>query len=354
MVRINPENDFLTGVIEGFYGRPWTFETRLAYAAHLPAMGLDTYLYCPKGDPYLRKHWYQSWPDSQFQQIKALARAYRQRSLHFGVGLSPFALYENYGEKQRSQLQRKLEEINALESPILAILFDDMPGEIDGLASRQSEIIADIQCWTNAQRLLVCPTYYSFDPVLEKYFGSMPENYWQQLGRELDQGVDIFWTGNKVCSDAVSVADIAEIQEQLGRRVMLWDNYPVNDGATRSNYLYGGKLANRDSGLANVLSGHLCNPMNQGVVSLMALQGLAELYGRPVESTFVRELWGAEAYDHFLGDLESFQQLGLTGLGADRCAELSHVYGTISGPAAQEVAGWLRGEYTFDPACLTD
>ena len=351
---VSPENKFLTGVIEGFYGRPWSFETRLAYADYLAVMGLDTYLYTPKGDPYLRKHWYQSWPDSQFQQLKALAGAYSQRSLQFGVGLSPFALYENYGVKQRSQLQRKLEEINGLESPILAILFDDMPGEMDGLASRQAEIIADIQSWSNARRLLICPTYYSFDPVLEKYFGAMPQNYWQELGRELDPDVDIFWTGNKVCSDSVSVADIAGIQEQLGRRVMLWDNYPVNDGATRSNYLYGGKLANRESGLASVLSGHLCNPMNQGLVSLMALQGLAELYGKPVDNSIVRDLWGAGVYDQFLGDLENFQQLGLAGLGVDRCRELSHVYGRMSGPAAQEVAGWLRGEYTFDPACLTD
>ena len=352
---ITLQNDFLKGVIEGFYGRPWSIETRLAYAAFLPQMGLDAYLYCPKADSYLRKCWHQAWPAGEYQQLAALSKAYGERGLHFGVGLSPFALYQNYGAKQRVLLRRKVEEINALEAPLLAILFDDMPGDLDDLAGRQCEIIADIQAWSTAGRVLVCPTYYSFDPVLEKYFGAMPANYWSQLGAGLANDVDIFWTGNEVCSDAISVDDIQRIQEQLGRRVVLWDNYPVNDGAQRSNFLYGAKLANREAGLANELRGHFCNPMNQGLVSLLALQGLAELYGDvKIDAGLIRELWGAQTYDQFMGDLDNFAQLGLSGMGHSQCDDLSRLYEKMPGPAAQEVAGWLRGEYTFDPACLTD
>ena len=50
---------FLSGVIEGFYGRPWALQTRLAYADYLLQAGLNTYIYCPKADPCLRKHWSQ-------------------------------------------------------------------------------------------------------------------------------------------------------------------------------------------------------------------------------------------------------------------------------------------------------
>ena len=199
--------------------------------------------------------------------------------VYWGVGLSPFALYRHYGAEERRQLRRKLADIAQLEAPLLAILFDDMPGDMDALAARQAEIISDVCRWCPGVRILVCPTYYSFDPVLEKHFGSMPVNYWADLGREMPGAVDIFWTGNKVCSDAVRVSDIETINLQLGRPVMLWDNYPVNDGALRSNSLYLEKLARRDSGLRGQLSGHLCNPMNQGLLSLPALLGLAELYG---------------------------------------------------------------------------
>ena len=116
------DSTFLTGVIEGFYGRPWSFETRRAYAAFLPLLGLDTYFYCPKADPFLRKRWQEPWPGTQYAQLKLLAQLYKERSLNFGVGLSPFALYQNYGSKQRSLLQRKVEELNGLEAPLLVML----------------------------------------------------------------------------------------------------------------------------------------------------------------------------------------------------------------------------------------
>ncbi|MEM8934075.1 MAG: sulfatase-like hydrolase/transferase, partial [Acidobacteriota bacterium] len=35
-------------------------------------------------------------------------------------------------------------------------------------------------------RFIACPTYYSFDPALERVFGAMPENYLTDFGRLLD------------------------------------------------------------------------------------------------------------------------------------------------------------------------
>ena len=345
---------FLKGIVEGFYGRPWSFDTRLAYAKALPLMGLDSYLYCPKSDPYLRKKWHQAWPTQEFAQLKSLSAAFKERSLVFGVGLSPFALYANYDAAQRLLLEQKINEINRLDIPLLAILFDDMPGDMDGLASRQCEIVQDIASWTSANRVLVCPTYYSFDPVLETYFGRMPEGYWPQLGRELARDIDVLWTGNQVCSDSISVADIKEICAQLQRNVVLWDNYPVNDGAVRSKFLYGRKLAQRDKELRQVLSGHLCNPMNQGLVSLLALGGLSELYGvGSGHDDWLQHIWGREFHTQLLSDIASFENLGLEGLGQQRRRQLAQTYSSIPGAAAREVVEWLRGEYAFDPACLT-
>ena len=46
--RTHAEAAFLTGVIEGFYGRGWTSNLRLDYASYISALGLNSYLYCPK------------------------------------------------------------------------------------------------------------------------------------------------------------------------------------------------------------------------------------------------------------------------------------------------------------------
>jgi hypothetical protein len=348
-------DSFLRGIIEGFYGRQWSYETRLAYADYLAQAGLNTCLYCPKGDPYLRKRWQDHWPRQQWQQLLRLSSRYRQRGIHWGVGLSPFALYQNYGTVQREQLKRKLGQLDPLQAPLLAILFDDMPGDLDTLAIRQAEIVADVCRWTAATRILVCPTYYSFDPVLQKYFGAMPEHYWEHLGRELPGEVELFWTGNQVCSEAVAVADIEAINRQLGRRVILWDNYPVNDGAQRSNYLYSDRLSGRDPALGDLLTGHLCNPMNQGLLSLPALTGLAQLYGGiEMGDEWLAQVLGEATWRQLRLDRAAFQEQGLGGMGKQRCLELAVVYAALPGNAAAEVAGWLRGEYTFDPACLTD
>jgi hypothetical protein len=346
---------FLSGIIEGFYGRPWSHETRLNYADYLQGLGLNCAVYCPKADPYLRKHWREHWPRSQWRALQDLAAHYRRRGLVWGPGLSPFALYQNYGDVQRRELRRKVLQLQELEPGCLAILFDDMPGGLADLAARQSAIIEDICHWLPQMRILVCPTYYSLDPVLERHFGARPADYWLDLGRRLPPDVAIFWTGNRVCSEAITVEDVLAISGQLRRPLVLWDNYPVNDGAVRSRYLYCDPLPGRQADLKQHLAGHLCNPMNQGVMSLPALTGLAALYGNRVqEDAWLPRVLGPETWQRLLENRDEFQSQGLDGMGERRCLELAGRYQALPGRAAAEVAGWLRGEYNFDPACLTD
>ncbi len=348
-------SEFLTGIVEGFYGRPWPFATRLAYARYLSGAGLNTCLYCPKADPYLRKQWQSDWPPGEWTQLLELSAAYGRLGIRWGVGLSPFELYRQYGAHQREQLRAKIARLDELGAPLLAVLFDDMPGDLKDLASRQAEIVSDVVSWLPGVRVLACPTYYSFDPVLERYFGRMPVDYWPRLGRELPPAVDIFWTGNRVCSETISGADIERIYAHLQRPVLLWDNYPVNDGAVRSNFLYLGRLSQRNGLPRTRLSGHLCNPMNQGLLSLPALAGLAELYHPGSTGTdWVEQAIGPATWRQMQANRREFEDQGLSGMGEARCRELANNYAALPGPAACEVSGWLLGEYRFDPACLTD
>ncbi len=40
-------------------------------------------------------------------------------------------------------------------------------------------------------------------------------------------------------------------------------------------------------------------------------------------------------------------------MGAERCRQLAAEYAGLPGAAAREISEWLRGDYAFDPACLT-
>ncbi|MDO8862331.1 beta-N-acetylglucosaminidase domain-containing protein [Haliea sp. E1-2-M8] len=347
--------EFLTGVVEGFYGRPWSQQLRLEYAQILRQLGLNSYLYAPKADPFLRKQWQCDWPATEWRQLRELARYYAAAGLYFGVGLSPFLLYASYGAVERRQLQGKIERLNELEAPLLAVLFDDMPGDRADLAGRQAEIVADIGRWTTASRVMVCPTYYSFDPVLERHFGRRPASYWADLGRLLPVDVDLLWTGNEVCSRAILAQDVEQAREALGRPLVLWDNYPVNDGAVRSRHLYLEPLSQREACTSGALHGHFCNPMIQGWCSLPALLGLARLYPGKSEAadSLLSEILGAATWQQLQQDSGIFRDHGLDMPEAQR-KQLEARYLALPGPAAAEVVRWLRGEDAFDPACLTD
>ena len=105
------------------------------------------------------------------------------------------------------------------------------------------------------------------------------------------------------------------------------------------------------------LRGHLCNPMNQAYLSMLPVKGLAGLYGQPDAGSnkeWAETLFGTDLAHALLQDLGRFQDEGLDGLSEDDRQQLADRYASFDHPAAGEVAGWLRGEYAFDPACLTD
>ena len=49
--------EFLSGVIEGFYGKPWTRAERFELFDWMAAWGLNTYVYAPKDDLHHRALW---------------------------------------------------------------------------------------------------------------------------------------------------------------------------------------------------------------------------------------------------------------------------------------------------------
>jgi hyaluronoglucosaminidase len=342
---------FLTGIVEGYYGREWSWDDRRFYADFLLQQGLNSYLYCPKGDSRLRKSWQQDWTAEVRRELAELAGHYRARQLNWGVGLSPYELYRDYSASNRQKLRDKVAQIDQLGGNLLAVLFDDMPGDCPELAQRQAQIVQDIQSWSEAEQLLVCPTYYSHDPVLERFFGPRPPNYWEQLGAGLPADVAVLWTGDKVCSPSINRRDLGPIAKLLGRPLALWDNYPVNDGEQASQFLHLQPLPGREEGLSACLAGHFCNPMNQAQLSRYPLSGLAALYG--AKQLQLEQCFSVEMAAQLATDLQDFEESGLDLLGAERREQLASRYSEIDDPAAAEVAAWLRGEYRFDPACLT-
>jgi hypothetical protein len=226
------------GTIEGFFGRPYSWAERTDLMRFLKPHGYDFYLYAPKADPYLRRRWREPHPDAEMAALAAFAAHCRAAGVKFGVGLSPFELHFDFTTEAKAALTDKLAALDAAGCEWLAVLFDDMKGDLSDLARRQAEIVAFAAERTKADRLLVCPSYYTDDPVLDRVFGPRPAGYLRDLGAALDPAFDIMWTGEEVCSREISPGHLARVTQELGRKPFLWDNYPVNDGPRMSRHLH--------------------------------------------------------------------------------------------------------------------
>jgi len=352
---------FFYGVIEGFYGRSWRWSLREAYAAFLKSQGFGFYIYAPKDDVYLRKKWREPWPKDTVHHLRSLADVYARKGVSWGVGLSPFEIYLNFDGEAKQALKAKVLAINRLKPDIVCVLLDDMKGDVPRLAETQIEVFQFIADLSTASRFILCPTYYSFDPVLERVFGKMPDGYWDVLGKRLDSAADIFWTGPAVCSTAYPESHLIEVQERLGRKPFIWDNYPVNDSKSKSQILQLRAFENRPYQMADYAAGHAVNPMKQGWLSQIPLKTLGDVYAlkarynsKKALNHALDELCG-DALGKTLGeDMDLFQDEGLDGIDDAMRQALIQKYKRFVSPFAEEVVDWLNGHYAFDPACLTE
>ena len=340
------------GIIEGFYGTPWTWAERTGTLRFVASVGYGFYMYAPKADPWLRRRWREDHPEAEVEALRLFSRACAEERVRFGVGLTPWEVHSSWDDEARAALARKLETLDLVGIQDLALLFDDMRGDAQGLAALQAEVAEFVRERTSADRLFLCPTYYSDDPVLDLVFGPRPTGYLTRLGRELNPDVEVFWTGPEVVSREISEGHVVRIAEELGRKPFLWDNYPVNDGQRMSNYLHLRGYTGRPARLAGAVAGHAVNPSLQPTLTRIPLatlpaayrEGHAYDYARAFHRA-AREVLGAELADRVREDLIQLQDVGRHRLGADRETRLRERYGAEGHPGAREIIRWLDGEY---------
>ncbi|RJG42315.1 beta-N-acetylglucosaminidase domain-containing protein [Motilimonas pumila] len=347
--------DFNLGIIEGFYGKPWTWQTRKDYADFMLQQGYGAYIYGPKNDAKLREQWQQSWSEEQFCQLQQLSQVYRSKGIKFGIALSPYEVYQAWNATTRQALTAKLAEINQLQPDIVCILFDDMRGDVPDLAKNQAEIAAFMNDLIAAPEVILCPTYYSYDPVLEKIFGQQPKHYLQDLGAALLPEIDVFWTGPSVWSVSYPPEHLEEVADKLRRQPVIWDNYPVND-MKNWHLIFLHAFKDRLAQMPSLTRGHFVNPMNQAQLSKIPLMTLPQLYREgakynPQQALIkaIKTLAPGQLGQHLLADADGLAEQGFNQLSEpQKAAMLERYQQQLPLAMAQEMVDWLTGKYTFD------
>ena len=237
----------ISGIIEGFYGPPWSHETRLDFIDFLAAHGGNTYVWAAKLEPHHRELWAEDFTNEELNQFGELAG--RQADVQVLIGLTPGS------QATSDQLTKKLRPVIEHGCHGIVLSFDDLP--VLDAAKKHRELANGLVEELKTQVWLV-PTHYA---------GTTLSPYLEQLFDGLDEEVLVMWTGEHVVNDSISARD-AKLRTAAcnNRKPLLWDNTPVND-AIMTEALHLGPYDSREKAMLTELSGLLLNPMEYAAAS---------------------------------------------------------------------------------------
>lgn len=276
----------IRGVIEGFYGTPWSHAERLDMISFMERQGFNTYFYSPKDDPYLRECWQEEHPTDQHRNIVELIERTHASKLSFVYCVSPGVSMVYADETHLERLIHKYQQMYECGVRHFGLLFDDIPMHLmhavdqvrfSHLAEAHVYVTQKVweimHSWPESIKLIVCPTLYN---------GIGNEPYIVHVGRQLPDEIELFWTGRFVCSPSLTEGDAVRFEQWTGHRPLYWDNYPVNDLAM-ANELHIGPLLNRDPQLYRHAAGYVANAMEFAESSKIPLLTIADYLRDPEE-----------------------------------------------------------------------
>lgn len=250
-------------MIEGFYGRPWTWDERRAVMDWCHARGMTHYVYAPKDDPLHRDRWRDPYPEEDLEGFAGLVGA---GTLRVTFAVSPGLSIDEQSASDRAALAAKIDQVVATGVRDVVLALDDIPVS-PGQGARHGELTAWLADHLGGRaELAVVPTDYT---------SCRPTPYLSDFASACPTGIPIAWTGPRVVCDEITVDDARRRADALGGRPpLVWDNYPVNDLLMRDR-LFLGPLRGRDPGLLAATEGWLANPMIQPNASLLPLASVA-------------------------------------------------------------------------------
>ena len=262
------------GVIEGFYGNPWSDADRKSQFDFYGKNKMNIYVYGPKDDPYHRTKWRENYPDDKAAIIRGLAEAAKKNHVSFVWSIHTGGSISN-SEADFKAVVKKLEHVYSLGVRNFSIFFDDFGGADADLQVAECNYVWDnfIMKHDDLDRLSMCPTKYN------AAYASWNQNdaYLRGLGNGLRKGIEVMWTGAGV-ADMINQGDLDFFKTATnGMAPFIWLNYPVNDYCI--GHMLMGKFYGNDQGdnaFGGKMTAFTSNPMEYAEASKVALYGVAD------------------------------------------------------------------------------
>jgi beta-N-acetylglucosaminidase len=258
----------IAGVLEGFYGMPWTWAQRRAVMERCIPKGLPWYAWAPKSDPLHRELWREPFPEEHLQGFADLLSI---DGLKLCIALAPGLDGADFGDNfadDMAALVGKVEpvielvEASGTHTPLVMIAFDDLGPKVTNPVRHSQVISALYKTFGKRIHLCVCPVHYA---------GTVATEYLSVLSDQIPADVLVAWTGPLVVNEAIHGHDARAFSDAVGSRsLLLWDNYPVND-AFLSDQIFLQPMRGRDPLLSEVCTAYFANAGLQPTLSLPPL-----------------------------------------------------------------------------------
>lgn len=261
------------GVVEGFYGTPWSHEVRKSLIKFLGDNKMNTFIFAPKDDPYHSSpNWRKPYPADQARNISELVEVAKKNRVNLVWAIHP-GQDIRWNEEDFRNLVNKFEMMYDLGVRSFFIFFDDISGEGTN-PHKQVELLNRlnrefVQVKGDVSKLTVCPTDYT-----KLWANPTQDGALAIYGRTLDKDIDVMYTGDVVCSDLTR--ETMDFFDNLVQRPgYYWWNFPVSDYCRE--YLLLGPSYGLDNSLTDrEVTALVSNPMEHGEASKIAIYGVGD------------------------------------------------------------------------------
>lgn len=273
------KKEFICGVVEGFYGKPWSFEQRKDLFKRLRDLKLNSFMYAPKDDTKHRSKWRQPYSEIEANQLRTLIHEAKANGIDFYYSLAP-GLDMVYSEREEIELLlRKYDQLVGLGCESFAILFDDIEPAIHerdrevfkNYAAAQVSVTNVVFEHLNRPKFLFCPTEYCESRAVPSVTNS---SYLNTIGAGLLDGIDIMWSGPRVISRFITEESIETLTKVIQRPPVIWENLHANDYDKKRVFL--GPYSGRSTKIIPKLRGVLTNPNCEYEANYVAIHTLAQ------------------------------------------------------------------------------
>lgn len=293
------------GLVEGYYGYPYSVEVKKDLMHHMMRYKMNTYMYGAKSDPYHSQMWKDAYPTTISAEqekngwltqdmVKDISEVSAETKVNFIWAIHPGNDFVG-SATVINDIMSKFQKMHALGVRHFGVFVDDVgipstDADMKKNADRLSELQTAIENKWNFKGAEATDTVRPLHFVPQIYCNSFASSVDQRQRfmaalSQVQPYITVYSTGQGVWS-VPNNDHTTTIMNEFGRPMGWWWNYPCNDNADSriypmdmySNFVDMPAIGNnsRLPSSLNQCQGIVANPMQQGEVAKTSLFSIAD------------------------------------------------------------------------------